>query len=70
MERADDALAVTMVAERRARAMLAPRRLRLQMVVPPYPALGIGTLRVLRVRETGDAAEITAGYERYERLRP
>jgi hypothetical protein len=40
---------------------------RLTLLVPPYPALGIGSLRVLRVRE-GDAIEIVAGYDRYERL--
>jgi hypothetical protein len=41
--------------------------------LPPYPALGVGTLRVLRVREESapgqtPQTEIIAGYDRYERL--
>jgi len=64
----DDVLALTLLPEPEARRLLADRRLRLRVVTPPYPALGIGTLRVLRVREDGDGTDVTAGYERYERL--
>jgi hypothetical protein len=62
-----DAQAVTLLCEPRARALLAPRRLRLRILRPPYAALGVGRLRVLRVRDDGDASEVTAGYDRYER---
>ncbi len=50
------------------RARLHDRRLTFQLLRPPYPALGVGALRVLRVRETTAATEIVAGYEAYERL--
>jgi hypothetical protein len=55
------------------RAALADRALVLRLLLPPYPALGVGTLRVLRLREetSHDGAavtEILAGYDRYERL--
>ena len=64
----DDILGLTLLPEVRARRLLSDRRLRLLLVTPPYPSLGTGTLRVLRVRDDGDGAEVTAGYERYERL--
>lgn len=63
-----DARAVTLIPEQRARALLAGRPLRLKLLLPPYRALGVGVLRVLRIRDDGDCAEMTAGYERYERL--
>jgi hypothetical protein len=55
------------------RAALAERALVLRVLLPPYPALGVGTLRVLRVREESapgqtPQTEIIAGYDRYERL--
>jgi hypothetical protein len=38
------------------------------MLTPPYPAVGEGTLRVLRVRDDGGGPlEIVCGYERYRR---
>jgi len=37
------------------------------MLTPPYPAVGEGTLRVLRVRDDGGPLEIVCGYERYRR---
>jgi hypothetical protein len=56
----------------RARAALADRPLRFRVLAPPYPAIGLGTLRCLRVRPldgAGDGAfELTAGYEGYERI--
>ncbi len=51
-----------------ARAMLRGHVMRLRMLVPPYPALGRGTLRALRFSESGEWIEIVAGYEAYERL--
>jgi hypothetical protein len=65
---ANGALGLTLLEEVRARALLAPRRLRLRVLRPPYAALGVGRLRVLRVREDGDEAELVAGYDRYERV--
>ncbi|GAC1299866.1 MAG: hypothetical protein NVSMB19_05160 [Vulcanimicrobiaceae bacterium] len=54
--------------EAKARALYATGRLRLHVLRPPYPALGLGTLRLLRVRERYGATELVAGYDGYERL--
>jgi hypothetical protein len=51
-----------------ARRLLAARNLRFRLLAPPFAALGVGVLRVLRVAERGARTEIIAGYERYERL--
>jgi hypothetical protein len=51
-----------------ARAALAGRKLTLRMLLPPYPALGCGRLRVIRLRDIGDATELLCTYEGYERL--
>jgi len=59
---------LALVPEYQARALLAGRSLLLCVLRPPYPALGVGTLRVLRVAERGERTEIVAGYEAYERL--
>jgi len=58
---------LTLVSEVIARRELTGRALRLHMLRPPYPALGVGRLRVLRIREVSEALELTVGYERYER---
>lgn len=50
------------------RASYAAERLVFRVLRPPFPTLGLGTLRVLRVRDRGNATEITAGYDGYERL--
>ncbi|MBV8727072.1 MAG: hypothetical protein JO233_04745 [Candidatus Eremiobacteraeota bacterium] len=43
--------------------------MKLSILHPVYPALGCGTLRVLRVRESADQTmEIIAGYDSYERI--
>jgi hypothetical protein len=60
--------ALTLVPEPLARRALADRPVALQMLVPPYPALGIGALRVLRVSDGGRGWDVTVGYDRYERL--
>ena len=57
-----------MIALVEARARLGPCEMRLRMLLPPYPALGCGTLRALRVSEQNEIVEIVAGYDAYERL--
>ncbi len=69
---APDAIeALTMLPWRRAAAALGGRTVRLRMLTPPYPAIGVGELRCLRVRELagGDdgAWELLAGYDGYVR---
>ncbi len=59
---------LTLLAEIEARAALSDRPLRLEVLRPPYPAVGTGVLRVLRVTERGARTEIVAGYEGYERI--
>jgi len=51
-----------------ARALLGEGRVRLRMLLPPYAAVGLGVLRVLRARERDGAMEIVAGYDGYARL--
>lgn len=43
-------------------------RTRLTILRPSYAALGLGTLRVLRIRERLGHTEVVAGYDGYERL--
>ncbi len=62
------ASSLALLPECEARALLGGRPLRLHVLRPPYPALGVGVLRVLRVAERDTWREIVAGYERYERL--
>jgi hypothetical protein len=60
---------LTMLPEVEARRLLGGIPLTLQVLRPPYPALGVGALRVLRVREIPAAPlELIAGYDNYERL--
>jgi hypothetical protein len=61
-------LALGMLPEVDARAYLGKRNLALRILRPPYPAVGLGTLRVLRVIEREERTEIVAGYDGYERL--
>ena len=65
----EDVVMMPWVAARRA---LGDRPLRFRLLTPPYAALGIGTLRALRLEPlTGEhdgAWELVAGYDRYERL--
>ena len=51
-----------------ARKLLTEGRVRLRLLLPPYAAVGIGVLRVLRARERAGAMEIVAGYDGYARL--
>ncbi|HXF34334.1 MAG TPA: hypothetical protein VN603_07165 [Candidatus Acidoferrales bacterium] len=51
-----------------ARALLGKQPARLRMLLPPFPALGCGALRALRVCERNNILEIVAGYESYEKL--
>jgi hypothetical protein len=59
---------LTLIPEVEARRALAGRMLRLSLLMPPYLAAGVGALRILRVIERPGAADLIAGYERYERL--
>ncbi len=61
--------ALTMLPEVQARRLLTGSALTFAILRPPFPALGVGVLRVLRVRENGAAGfEVIAGYDNYERL--
>jgi len=52
-----------------ARRVLRGRRLRLSVLAPYGAWLGCGALRVLRVKmHDDDSADLTVGYERYEKL--
>ena len=51
--------------EVQARAALAGRRVRLRVIAPIGAWLGVGTLRVLRAAEQGDAIDLDCGYESY-----
>ncbi|GAC1307231.1 MAG: hypothetical protein NVS2B3_05400 [Vulcanimicrobiaceae bacterium] len=68
LTQADPDPALWLLPEVDVRALLVRPRLALRILRPPYPALGLGVLRVLRVRARGDVTEIVAGYEGYERL--
>ena len=57
----------TLMPEVQARAALAGRRLRLSVLAPVGPALGVGTLRVLRTIERDDGIDLICGYESYDR---
>lgn len=60
---------LTMLPEVQARRLLGAVALTFNVLRPPYPALGVGTLRVLRLRESAAAAiELTVGYDNYEPL--
>jgi hypothetical protein len=70
----DDALreaaepdSLTLLPEVDVRRALAGRILTFTLLAPPYPAIGVGALRVLRIVEREGAADVIAGYERYER---
>jgi len=56
----------------RARTALADRPLRLRVLTPPYPAIGVGELRLLRVLALSGAHdgafELTCGYDGYDKL--
>jgi hypothetical protein len=59
---------LTLLPEVRARGLLEGRELSLRLLLPPFPALGLGVLRVLRIVEREARTEIVAGYDGYERL--
>ena len=59
---------LVLVREVEAREALHGQPIRERILLPPYPAVGLGALRVLRVLQTGDATELVCGYEGYERL--
>jgi hypothetical protein len=59
---------LTLVPEALARRALGDRPQTVHMLVPPYAALGVGALRVLRVTPVAAGYDVTVGYDRYERL--
>jgi hypothetical protein len=52
----------------RAIEALKDRNVALTVIAPPYPALGRGTLHVVRVQQEGDTILLEATYDDYERL--
>jgi hypothetical protein len=58
---------LTLLPESQARARLGSRAIEFRVLAPPFPAFGVGELRVLRVREHAGGISLLAGYERYER---
>ncbi len=68
MDHALEEPSLALLPETEARERLADRPLDFRVLQPPFPALGVGVLRVLRVSERDDRTEIVAGYDRYERL--
>ena len=59
---------LVLLREVEARAALGDQPVRERILLPPYPAVGLGALRVLRVLQRDDAVELVCGYEGYERL--
>lgn len=53
---------------RQALDVLRDRDVRLEVLAPPYPSVGTGTLRVMRAEPDGEAVKIVAAYDGYERL--
>ena len=52
----------------RAFELLQGREITLSVITPPYPALGCGTLRVVRVTEEDNVVHLEATYDDFERL--
>jgi len=63
-----DEQSLVLLPEVEARTLLAGRVLSFALLRPPFPALGVGELRVLRVCERSAGTHIVAGYDRYERV--
>jgi hypothetical protein len=59
---------LTLAREPEARAALSDRTLTLRLLLPPYAAVGLGALRVVRLRERSDSTEMLCSYEGYERI--
>lgn len=72
---ADRILALTLAPLADVRAVLGPQLHRLHVLAPHPGAVGIGTLRALRIRIVDDvvarpdAYEVVAGYDRYDEMR-
>jgi hypothetical protein len=52
----------------RALELCAGREVRVSVVTPPYPAIGCGTLHVVRAHEEAGATVLELAYDDYERL--
>ncbi|HUN29234.1 MAG TPA: hypothetical protein VMV65_05485 [Alphaproteobacteria bacterium] len=59
---------LTLMPEVQARSLLIGRNVRLHVLAPVGPALGVGTLRVLRTTEREDCIDLVCGYESYDRF--
>ena len=63
----DTSADLTLVPEVEARKSFGDRRLRMTVLAPVGPALGVGVLRVLRTTEREDYVDLVCGYESYDR---
>ena len=52
----------------RAIELCGARDITLTVITPPYPAIGRGTLHVVRAAAQGEAMHLEATYDDYERL--
>ena len=52
----------------RALEALRDREVTITVVAPPYPALGKGTLHVVRVEDDGEKVTLAVTYDDFERL--
>jgi hypothetical protein len=59
---------LVLLPEVEARSLLDGRAIALRLLQPPYPAIGLGRLRVVRVTERADSTELLCSYEGYERI--
>lgn len=53
----------------RALEALKDRKVTITVVAPPYPALGRGTLHVVRVLDNQDSVALALAYDDYEKLK-
>jgi hypothetical protein len=44
------------------------RDVTLTVITPPYPALGVGTLHIVRAADEGNVVHLEATYDSFERL--
>jgi len=63
-----DQQALQLLPYTRAFELLKGREITLSVITPPYPALGCGTLRVVRVTEEDNVTHLEATYDDFERL--
>lgn len=59
---------VLLLSYTRALEQLAGKDVHVHMVTPPYPCIGVGELRVVRVQEEAGVTTLDLSYDNYERL--